>query len=259
MKTDHGIVLENKTCPLCRDIIKTRGYTVEVHCLDKHSGIDFKCIVCDKKYKNDTSLRAHIARFHRNESKSPEECPYCGKVLCPERMANHIEIHEAGDEPKLQCPFDGCSKKCFTQMDLNAHIDTLHKLRKCDQCDFQSTSKTSWRTHRKSHKSFEERPFKCERCGQRFFENMKLRKHINQVHSDVRNFKCTTCGKAFKEAMKLKIHEKIHKGEYEAFCPECGKGFIQKYNIILHIKKQHPGSEHLLRDFRTGWSNGRSK
>ena len=94
------------------------------------------------------------------------------------------------------------------------------------------------RIHSQWQEIYKDRPFVCDKCGQRFTRNADLKEHI-LVHTDERPHTCQWCNKAFRRKRTLKQHEKIHTGE-RYYCTECDKSFARPHDLEYH-KETHLG------------------
>ena len=52
--------------------------------------------------------------------------------------------------------------------------------------------------------------FNFQHCGKAFSEGYKLRRHLREVHDNLKEHVCSTCGKTFARADKLFQHELVH-------------------------------------------------
>lgn len=102
----------------------------------------------------------------------------------------------------------------------------------------------------------EEKPFKCEVCGNKYRQKWHLNRHV-KVHSKELPFECEYCHKCFrlkaflrvsikwrvKSSLRKKnifqIHLRQHTGERPYSCLDCNHHFSNSSNYIKHMRKRH--------------------
>ena len=107
----------------------------------------------------------------------------------------------------------------------------------CKICHKVFPTKSMLYKHLRGHTS-DEKPFKCNECGQGFTLSSNLRQH-RIIHRGYKPFQCEFCGKKFMRSNVYKQHRRIHTGEEMHKCGLCPSEFLQKYALIKHMKKAH--------------------
>lgn len=90
------------------------------------------------------------------------------------------------------------------------------------------------------HSQVEEEEHKCAMCGESFSQPLGLLRHQKQQHAGERAFVCPECGRGFSLKHNLIIHQRIHTGEKPFGCSVCGKRFSLKQNLLTH-QRVHGG------------------
>ncbi|KAK9395928.1 gastrula zinc finger protein XlCGF7.1-like [Crotalus adamanteus] len=90
------------------------------------------------------------------------------------------------------------------------------------------------------HSQVEEEEHKCGVCGESFSQPLGLLRHQKQQHAGERAFVCPECGRGFSLKHNLIIHQRIHTGEKPFGCGVCGKRFSLKQNLLTH-QRVHGG------------------
>lgn len=92
------------------------------------------------------------------------------------------------------------------------------------------------------HSQVEEEEHKCLVCGESFRQPLGLLRHQKQQHAGERAFLCPECGRGFSLKHNLIIHQRIHTGEKPFSCGVCGKRFSLKQNLLTH-QRVHAAAE----------------
>lgn len=215
-------------CKMCERIYKN-GSSLRAHIRGHHKkNRPYKCEVCDKGFKMYGSFFYH-KRTHSDAQ--PYCCNICGKKYKQgSSLKAHMRIH-TGQRPYL-CSI--CGRGFRQQPDLSYHMRTHTKEKpfQCTVCGKTMTMQSHLVQHMRIHTG--ERPFKCSQCGKAFLSSTCLKRH-SIVHTDKKPFKCEVCGKSFNRSSTLNIHSKTHTDERPHVCPVCDKGFIQAHTLKTHL------------------------
>uniref|UniRef100_A0A182SFI2 C2H2-type domain-containing protein n=1 Tax=Anopheles maculatus TaxID=74869 RepID=A0A182SFI2_9DIPT len=76
----------------------------------------------------------------------------------------------------------------------------------------------------------------CPRCDAIFATQAEFKEHSRKLHRTPKQLvECPDCGKSLSTG-SLYSHRKIHSESPKFSCPECGRTFVQKINLIQHHK-----------------------
>ena len=85
---------------------------------------------------------------------------------------------------------------------------------------------------------------KCRLCDKIVVKGYRLRRHIEECHSEDKLYKCDPCKKSFKRHEKFERHKKsalcvnMHIAKLSHPCPFCGKKFSTVHEIYeTHLRK----------------------
>ncbi|KAM3181876.1 hypothetical protein ACTXT7_013490 [Hymenolepis weldensis] len=112
----------------------------------------------------------------------------------------------------------------------------------CPECNKFFGLKRNLKRHIDNiHKNL--KPFKCEICERCYSDRGYLENHVRFVHAKLRPFQCPECGKSFAYKEKLIDHVSSIHNELKPFhCPECNKSFSLKGNLNRHVDRIHKNS-----------------
>lgn len=138
------------------------------------------------------------------------ECAFNSKSELKEHVLQcHDEV--------FKCSFDKCGFQFDNQETLFKHYQTHMQTRKKFECPFPGcgkrfTASYNQKIHFRIHTG--ERPYKCEKCGNAYYDRANYKYHIKTAHLeiDVKDSQCShkNCKRSFKsKKQKLIHHEKI--------------------------------------------------
>jgi KRAB domain-containing zinc finger protein len=201
--------------------------------LNKHSKVHqakVPCKICQKLMKPQ-SLYNHM-QIH----KKPFACDLCFKNFALKKDLNAHKLIHAGR--KFIC--DLCSIEFSYKLSLRRHIEENHlsvvTIFSCSECSYVTKSSGNFYHHEKSHN----KQFVCKICDMKFAVPSYLKRHI-AIHSDVKAFKCDQCEYSGKSKHHLYKHKRSHSKPFK--CPHCSKEYGQRKNLNYHLKRAHKEEE----------------
>ena len=130
------------------------------------------CLSCGKEFNQKYLLKRHIP-IHTDERKF--KCIYCDKLFRQNStLSQHIAAIHSGNKPFV-C--EVCNK-CFSRVSILINHCKTHKEKQhqCTICDKSFHQKSNLNTHMNTHLA--EKPFKCQNCSQGFNQKHKMKKHM---------------------------------------------------------------------------------
>jgi len=166
-----------------------------------------QCPFCDKRYRNEHSLKKHITKKH------PESAEF------------------------VQCL--RCFKAVPSQPEFDSHLCEMTFI--CFECTPARNMCTEVRlyNHRAKFHRGQNSGFKCNLCTLKFLTPRKLRKHKKMSHVFTKTYACHFCDELFISETAVTTHERIHTGIIKFECKICDF----KCNRYLAMEK-HRQEEH---------------
>nr|XP_022325418.1 zinc finger protein 449-like isoform X2 [Crassostrea virginica] len=140
----------------------------------------------------------------------------------------------------FHCP---CGMAFDSQGEFTTHNLGTHKAAKrlCEYCG-KLTRKDNYHVHIQRHHQDERKRYLCLTCGKRYLCQQGLKQHTETVHNGIR-YNCQECKKEFRgKAALRKHHLSKHLKMLNHICSYCGKKFLTKYNMHMHMRT-HTGEK----------------
>jgi len=166
-----------------------------------HSGKEYACDVCHKKYASPRDMKVHRKNHFRDKK---FKCDICGLKWYMEcQLKVHMKVAHTDEKP-YKCEL--CGKRFSQKGGLTTH-SLLHsdvKPFKCSYCPMTFRHNASLTIHEMKHKG--SKPFACDKCDKRFYTHSNLIAH-QTVHSEVKQFKCDLCDSSYRQRASLRRHK----------------------------------------------------
>lgn len=192
----------------------------------------YKCQVCNSEYSTHTGLKNHLMRHAK--SKPDVKCEMCDKMFYTKSEArSHLTSYHNGKK----CPCPHCDKIFIGQDNLNVHIKFVHQKFDmkvpCEFCGKTYPTKHSMTKHVK----FMHDDVQCDKCGERFSGEVKMRRHDLTVHQNLR-YKCVVpgCTKEYRSRAKAGKHLNTNHHDLDREEKECFHEIIRKMKAEPSVK-----------------------
>ena len=196
------------------------------------------CEICGHSCAGLGRYRQHQNR-HRFEpdQKAKIPCYICGKEVVTGSMPSHISAQHPASSggPQLKC--DLCDYTTYNKFYMGSHKKRhQNKMVKCPVCDRMVKYLESHVRRGNCFTKKEATP--CDLCNKTFTSVSHLKRHVRQIHMQIKDKLCDICDYRTYTSFNLKIHKaKMHtKESLEVFCDICNQ---KTMNLDHHKKLQH--------------------
>ena len=222
-------------CEKCGKVFDGR-FSYRQHMKRKKSCVKpkFACEKCNKQFNKKSNFDAHISRT-KSCVRPNLKCEDCLKVFsCLSSFKSHQGNKEKACRKRVAC--EKCGKLIKEEkykFHLNRKRGCVQINLKCDGCLKTFRTRAAARSHQKRQDKVCKRRIECEKCGERFKEEL-YKKHI--LRSCVK-LECEKCGEKFTEG-KLKLHQLRKRScvVEEPKCNDCGKTFAVQASAKKHMQ-----------------------
>ncbi|KHN73195.1 Zinc finger and BTB domain-containing protein 16 [Toxocara canis] len=166
-----------------------------------------QCPFCDKRFRNEVSLKKHFAKKHP-DSVEFTQCLRCFKA-----------IRSKDDLPTHDCDLTYICFECTPMRNL---------------CTQQRLFNHRAKFHRGANSGF-----KCNMCALKFLTPRKLRKHKKMAHVFTKTYSCHFCDELFTSECSVTTHERIHTGIIKFECRICDFKCNRFIRMEEHQKEEH--------------------
>lgn len=171
-----------------------------------------ECLLCNKLYKTETSLRHHIDTIHDPNARK-YKCEICGTGFFREAALQNHHENQHLDMKKFICGICNTGLKSKIALERHMFQHTGKKPFKCswDGCKKTFTTTANRDEHYRSHTG--EKRFQCpvDGCNNRYIFAADIRKHLYKIHNIFpKKFPCDLCTQVFPQRAMLQKHMKKH-------------------------------------------------
>lgn len=150
--------------------------------------------------------------------KPQSQCPYCGVLMRPDIMKQHIKLHETNPDfkprnrvkkqPNHNIPTSSSKEAAFA-FDPDRVLESPIVIR-CNfpPCELTFSTEEQRTAHERRNHVTGKLP--CPICGKELKNYGGLQNHLDCVHKAERPFACGICGQRFKVKTHMTRHEKGH-------------------------------------------------
>lgn len=231
IKKRHSEIKSEFLCSTCGNV--SENIDSYIKHLQSHN-VPVECHICQKPFQDMRRVKNHIKNFHDRADEPKQVCPYCGNFY--KYLQVHIRIHHS-ETPKIVCKL--CDYTSNVQSQLDYHYKRVH-VSGGVTCSICGKMVKDLKRHivRGCITSVVDKKFDCTQCEKKFTHMHQLKRHVNNIHLNIRDKECPHCNYKTNTGFNLKIHiTRVHEGKkLKSECHFCQK---QVYSLEWHINRYH--------------------
>ena len=214
------------------DLDEQQREAIEKYCGNRKSvKSSFKCQLCDRMFASSVDLRNHKKDVH-DKSKKYQCCDINFETYS--HLSEHNKKKHTKPTKVVKCL--QCDKVFQHRGSYNSHKDSVHDKNTCSICSKVISGKRNLRRHiRQVHTDV--RPYKCDECNQSFGDRGNLKRHEKSKHLKLRD-QCPQCEISCSVGTLQRHIRTFHKMEVYQ-CQDCSRDFRSKYGLSSHVNKAH--------------------
>nr|XP_023657178.1 pogo transposable element with ZNF domain isoform X2 [Paramormyrops kingsleyae] len=178
--------------------------------------VQFKCLSCSKKLKNNIRLMNH--------------------------MKHHMELEQQNGEVDTHTYCQHCYRQFPTPFQLQCHLESVHSNYEssttCKICEWAFESEPAFLQHMKNTHKPGEMPYICQVCEYRSSYYSDVYNHFRTCHEDTKNLLCLYCLKVFKNSNSYQQHYIRHQ-KTVCYCNKCRLQFLFTKDKMDHKVNHH--------------------
>ena len=235
---------QDDKCKFCSTETKTLKELREHYVKDHGGNLPYMCEVCSKGFIRIRSLSAHKRKTHGSRKTPVASCKFCSKSFTGgwKELREHYVNDHGGNLPYM-C--EVCSKGFLNQGMLSLHTKRAHGSGLVASCKFCSKSVTGGNKKLREHYMKDHGgilPDICKICSKGFLGTDLLKRHKNEVHTEIFTHQCGICQAKFKNSRGVIQHIATHYPEPTFGCTVCHVMFKSIASASNHVKAQHNGA-----------------
>jgi KRAB domain-containing zinc finger protein len=201
------------------------------------------CPICLKRFKNKTSVLAHITQ-HGEEVDGEFACDICHKIF-PRKKLLECHMQDVHVERAFSCPT--CLKSFKHEKHLKEHMNSHSKPYECSICGGRFANERYLKKHELMHQEglIKEKSYMCPHCSEVFPTATNFRIHAKEEHSDMPDHTNVPIRGGSKPVAAVKQRKsKVRPGNYN--CEICKRTYELETSLTAHELKKHVNDENRL-------------